>query len=771
MEFVALVGLGLVVWWWLRQNQSLKFVTAIKAYLSSFIEQRAAQWVPAGQSFTIGGLEITGGMIYVGEAFSRHDDLRTDPSLINPRWGLPPLQLPPTTRKPLPNHPSYSAIKPSERAGYLHWLASNRDDPNADVGFVLMYFAGIERRLFVDNATDEIVTLMGEVLRLRQVYGRHELVNLYAHDFVDAALFVAGQLPTEPTFPIGEIKLRQRLSRVDTAALGVRFALQTPLTWDWALTWFLHCAETQYSPSRLPTERCFDEFKALFRARFEAEFPNGIPLKEPACPTIFKTFYSSGSNSWSMPLRSPHDPIFDPHVVANDGGVIAALGQRVTQDLRDYSVRLRNPDARDTLAAQLLLPNDMPLVPGTPLHGLKAFVLHHVNRHSEPIVSLAELMQVMRLPNGRKKPTAATLNLISDALAACHCGMEPDRRTGAKSIERTASIALFSAVDGERVDGDRQPYAMMRLLVQLSAIAITADGTVSAQELNIVSYEIEQQARVLNLVERQRLNRLLQALTHGPQTSASGLMRQLSELSEPDRQLIGDVLISIVVADGYVDETELNLLKKFYKALNLPMQQLHDDLATLRGDLAAETGPDDELVRILHADKAVGHAIPAPPEARRPPSPPVPAATKPAPLATDPAPNRLQLDPKRLTDPERLDKKRAEMARSQELLAKIFETQNDETVTEPSNRTPSDSPLKNLDEPHARLVMALVEAGNDGINRQAFDDLCRHASLFPDGAIETINLWAIEALEAPLIENTDPIVIFPHMVDELNTLT
>jgi hypothetical protein len=46
--------------------------------------------------------------------------------------------------------PLYSGIDPASRAAYLHWLTGGRKAPEAYIGYVFLFFYGIERRVLVD---------------------------------------------------------------------------------------------------------------------------------------------------------------------------------------------------------------------------------------------------------------------------------------------------------------------------------------------------------------------------------------------------------------------------------------------------------------------------------------------------------------------------------------------------------------------------------------------------------------------------------------------
>ena len=76
--------------------------------------------------------------------------------------------------------PNYSSIHPRSRATYLAWLAGGRSDPEVNVGYVFLYFYGLERRFFADDVERrEQEGIIVEVERLRRTYGSNRSANNY----------------------------------------------------------------------------------------------------------------------------------------------------------------------------------------------------------------------------------------------------------------------------------------------------------------------------------------------------------------------------------------------------------------------------------------------------------------------------------------------------------------------------------------------------------------------------------------------------------------
>ena len=156
-------------------------------------------WLPTGQSKSVAGHE-TGGMVYVGRGLRSQRSGKAENCLIDP-------SLPVAKRNAdyagdhMPYWPSYSEIPPTSRLAYLQWLSSGRSDPEAELGYVFLYFYGLERRLFLDRPTEkEASALIAEIYRLRGIYSGNRSFDRYSmHSLVQLSSFSTGRLPHYPT--------------------------------------------------------------------------------------------------------------------------------------------------------------------------------------------------------------------------------------------------------------------------------------------------------------------------------------------------------------------------------------------------------------------------------------------------------------------------------------------------------------------------------------------------------------------------------------------
>lgn len=146
-------------------------------------------WVPAGQPTTVHGVTIPEGRLFVGRGLPAGETYSLEPSLVDPDLPVD-LKNPANHENTLGYWPQYHRISPEARAGYLRFLASDLDDSRAPMGFVFMYFYGLERRLLVDHPTGNVSTeeyedLIGEIQRLLAVYSHSNSFKGYASRLLD----------------------------------------------------------------------------------------------------------------------------------------------------------------------------------------------------------------------------------------------------------------------------------------------------------------------------------------------------------------------------------------------------------------------------------------------------------------------------------------------------------------------------------------------------------------------------------------------------------
>lgn len=691
--------------------------TASQVSERTAIASRApGRWVPPGETVKIAGLTIESGMIYVGGALERPMGYGDENCLIDPELRVAGDD-PDVLGQTMSYWPSYGAIHPRARLAYLTWLAEGRKTPGVGIGFVFLFFYGLERRVFVDKAEADYPALAAEVRRLLDLYGDNHSFKGYARRFLALLDVFADRGATPPA-------LRPDLRDGYELPLDVRFHLGLTLkegrafSADDALLWMLALPDTY---PRTPAVRCFDELCALWRVRFAEQWPAGLPIR---CPqTELKLSYRSASGTFQGSFSA------DVPDIASVQGPIPRLRDLLnacSSELEAYSRLIgKRPEVRGALEAATLLPRALIETPhGASVARARERVHALLGGQAIALSVASKVSAALEMPVG-----AAAYGHILDALGV---GFEPDRRFGALTAADGETVVLFRCEDAA-LPSDLDTFKAARTLVEIAVLAATADGTLDPAEFEVVNDEIRSLPD-LTEPERTRLLAYALALAKAP-PKPQGILNRAGRLDGKKRDLLVRAATGAILADGRVTGEEVKYLERLYKALGLPPAEVY--AALHRG-----AGGRDEPVTVAEAQPDPGSPVPRPQPA------------EPAGLAIDPA---------------RLGQVRAQTQAVSSLLSQVFSEEPAPTpVAAPIDEAPRPTPYAGLDAAHAQLLHRALSA--EGVSWADFEDEARRLRLMPDGALETLNDWAFDRFDEPLLEPGEHLVAPEHLRAQLREL-
>ncbi|MBY0506694.1 MAG: TerB N-terminal domain-containing protein [Bryobacteraceae bacterium] len=525
-------------------------------------------WVPLGESVTVRGVTIPGGMFYLSSGAS-------DPTWIDPTLPIDGLD----RERPDWIPDGYASLQPSERRAYLHWLAGGRQDPHVDPDLVMLYFWGLERRAFFDQISEpELALIVAEVQRLEAIYGNSALEGCTAE-----LLAIHGPvlLPTKVLGP-SVILLRR--------GLGQFVHRQDPLPADWALAWLSLEWDLLERPAVARIER---EFREWFALKYQQEFGAGMRL--PPNKKRLKILYEPTHPT--LPATTVEWPLPDVMMLRKPIEKLTELASEVREDLDGYLRFVgRHPGEEDSPAALSLLPP--PLARARGPQALTRFLDQRLASVEFAEVAYAELRAAWaQLPEAPAKREAIMVAQVFDRLGY---GFEPDARFGAQSVSEEHPLIVFRQSEGPSVPSP--DYASATLFAHLGAMLAHADGTVNVGEK---SYLIRHatRARSLSLAESRRLEAYLRWLLRVP-PAMTGVKRRLEQLPVASRAELGLFLANLASADGDVSPAEVSLIGKLYERLGIDPKRAYGDIH------AAATEP----VRMaLSSEPAPAYRIPAAP--------------------------------------------------------------------------------------------------------------------------------------------------------------
>ncbi len=317
---------------------------------------KPAKWYGTGQSVRVQGYDITGGLIYVGETLLDLHGFDNDACLINPKLTVT-ISEPWEGGEEMGYWPQYGRIPAQCRGAYLNWLACGRSEPEANIGYVFLFFYGIERRMFVDGqkggvSESERSEMINEVIRLLKIYGNNRSFRGYASNFLAMEWVLYRSDRPIPDY----LDFNDRYcSEPFQVVLAQYVAAGTPIPADVGLQWMILHPEFGL---RTPARRCAKEFRELFVRRYKQQFGDGMLVKPNKTP--LKLEYRAASPSIRSDLKFKIPDLPNPFILTAPLKKLSTLAEECTVELEPYSRFLgRKDNQSNSLAALALLPKEL----------------------------------------------------------------------------------------------------------------------------------------------------------------------------------------------------------------------------------------------------------------------------------------------------------------------------------------------------------------------------------------------------------------------------
>lgn len=664
-----------------------------------------ARWIGPGGSATIAGRDI-GGMVYLAPEQRQSVHGQMSRPFIDPR--LPVMKEgTDLAGQGMPYWPSYSGIGPQARATYLDWLASGRSDRRYSVGYVFLYFYGLERRFFVDRpGEDEKELLIAEVERLLGIYGDNRSIHGYLGTFVDTAQAALGYgAKSEPHIERAgyELPLSMRVTIGRMAREG------SPIDADWLLRWYV--AHPDYH-LRTPATRAFPEFRELFGQLLDERFPEGLPV--PVSRRNLRAQYRAASSEFVSDLEEYIGQVPDISRISRPLNVAKAIVDEATDSLDKYSRFLgRHPDGRGTIEAHALLPQRLwPLFPCSEVDDLRLWAEAIIDAGGfVPVVQVVEQLEGAR----PEKITKRRLTDAADALARLSVGMAPDPRFALRSPKYGEPVVLFRLPEGITVlEEVSSRYKSILVAIAVGSFIAHADDALGANEHGDLIAMIAD-AVDLSGTERARLRVNLDWMMAVPPDLAL-FRRHVKDLPVDLSRELGQFALAMAASDGVVSAKEVSALERLYQALGLETDGIYSAIHNL-------TSPDDPVTVLQSGEREQGFVIPPRPDES----------------------STVTLDA------ERIASVMANTERVSSILGEIFQENEGEPEEEVAEATSSDDRgFAGLDARHSAFLGELLVQPH--WEQDQYQTLARQFQLMPAGALETLNEWALDHFDDLLLE-------------------
>jgi len=673
---------------------------------SRFASKPVFNWHPPGASVTIAGHVILDGMVYSGQSA----EYQTDGSACIIDASLKVASSPAAGEK-LGYWPSYRNISPAARLSYLQWLSSGKSDPAVDIGYVFLYFYGLERRLLSERPSlGEEAILIAEVNRLRSIYSDNHSFAGYSLNLVETVEFK--RLVREPTliveFKPDLVAPAGRMPLTLKAAIARKVIAEEPLNFEYAVAGILGLPWDVMPRNENVLQFARVEYLQLLQSRFEKAFPNGFRLRNRKDSHLRLDYHSA---SMGLRLHPDTGEIFAnmPDPATLTWTKLGNLAAQVSADLEPYAkVLAYHPERRDSLLA---LANSPPDLTSTVAPNARSWL----EGLTQPIcgVSFAEL--ALRAVGAKgSKWTLRHHRLAADALSKVGKGMEPDPADGSEVLVDTTEVFIIAdpVCLTPRSPGFRVAAAAAILVAGMARASSGRTSIVEKTWLELVQRRMDlSPGDILRLTAR--LCWLRQSTV-----GLAKVRRLLVGASQTDREVVAWSAAVAAAAGDLIQTSQIALLETICDKLDVSRRSLY---TAIHGASASSVTPADDPVTVRTEEPAIVYSIPK------------------------------QIQPgKPAFDEERLRLVRLETERVSSVLAEIF-IDDESTQEQPPIAEDTSNPLSGLDAAHAAFVTKLIT--KPSWPRNAFDVAAREAGLMPDGCLEAINEWAFDHFDEPLIED------------------
>ena len=703
-------------------------------------------WIPPGEPFTVDNRIIEDGMVYVGERLQAAKHYLTEPALINPSLDIN-WRRPDRAGSSMTYYPAYSEISPGARAAFLEWLIDGRKNPSAYIGYVFLFFYGLERRLLFDLKSDiqhqTSDTIRHEIQRLRTLYADNNSFNRYSTNllcYIQDLQFVQSLPVKDQTRNELQKTLRKYLTGNNYSLFGIKFFIALYTGLQQSIPPQLLLAYYRYSNGFTKSSivnKCSAEFNELFILRCWERYTTGYVFADNNYPLTAK--YNPASNGLNAATRT-FSKLFDVEFALQDNANIQKLADDCVEELRKYSRRKgQTSNTTANIALQSLLPARLLQKRyRKPARALHSYIAHGRDPQHSP-ATLAFLVNMLNTHSQTKfklpeTNTNKVLLVLLSFLQKLSIGIEPDIRFGSKDVQFDEPLVIFQ-IDHAAPSTPSAKYKTALSTAHLIAIVNRALGTAN-EPSQLVKSAWRGQGEIAEH-HKTRLEAHLRYYISSCLYEEHSLKRTVTALSTTNQQAIGKAILGVATKeiDGIVTTT--HDLKTIYSSIGLPEDWLPRELR----EFAAPT-----------IATSVAIALPAP----------------------------EILEPQVVIDPEKLRITQEETEIVASLLATVFT--EDESIfdldvdinTDISVLTPITSDgssesviqITGLDTKHSALVGKLIEQMEW---ERAEVQILAAAIGIPllDGALDMINEAIIDICDEPLFEGANPIIVNAYALEEI----
>ena len=639
-------------------------------------EVKKAKWAGKGENIEIQGHKISDPFIYV-----------TDSGKKSPACHVVPSKLKANNRENFDNigyWPSYSDLNTGQRGMFLNWLAEGKSDSKIDIGYVFIYFYGLEYRVLKDKKDYEAIAK--EIIRLREHYRTNNSFKGYSEGLLayilsnleNKALAQELFLKVEPTL--------EKYSYLYRSGINLKVRSTRQLSEKEVISSISNFENVPRSSIPNKVGSYFDQYFKIIASNEIAEAISTIEPKE-----YNERYYSASSY-----LRDEYS--YKGLRIIVDRKMQNKLGKKWTQavdDFRPYSRKLskHSPSEIFNLLPQELRQNMD--------HPLKDQIEQIEKTSLGKVITLSDLASALGF-NSSDKLKQKDAREIVETLLSANIIIEPNIAYFKKSYSLSEKVILSKSRNAKMLDFD--DYKLAALMADFGADLAYSDNDYSDSEAEQI-YSIISTEFLKKDIEKEHL-KLRVNLYREAKPKMNGVFKKLSEkLGISELKVLSDYLVRVALADGLLTKEEDKKIRAALEKLGLEN--------TYVDDLYAKFGAKGDFQNVELRQGAGGVS-------------------------------KGSLIPKKekgiVLDREKLSQLAADTEKVKSVLSEIIVVEEEHIPQQPAKQ--QDEEEIALDEKHEKFMEQVVSKSE--WDKKELREKAKEHSLMINAAISKINDWAEE---------------------------
>lgn len=584
--------------------------------------------------------------------------------------------------------PAYSDISPACRAKYLRYLANGATDPNIEIGYVFLYFYGLETRLMQDSSQDQD-EVTAEVRRLRNLYANsNESFNRYSKSLLECSFI--NNNSNSLSFNIyktiePDLKSSMVINLCISELANQGETIPSELIADGIMTSF-YC-------NRTPFIRAKEKFNQYLITRLDQKYPTGF--KPRSVKRKYRPEYFSASGNFKASIYRELPLVVDDSFYNQ----FKKLVDECCDQLDEYSRFIGKTHDVSSLYSKILLPKEI----YTEDLAVQNYITKFTKKFDDEetvVLSQEQFLKEFGLHDEvSKKEYVNIINFFKQQ----NFGILPNTNLGDQHPKQDESIILFQ-FNLKKQHAITEEYFIAKNIVDL-AVAVANVDFMHPKEIDIIKDLIVRNSN-LNETEKIILKNRISFLERNPRY-LKNIKSRIKEINNEHKYSIVNLLVSVVAADNKITSQEQRLLKSISEALGFNPDLIISDLSALTHSI------DEDISVIRDAENEIVFKIPSKPQ---------------------------RLNSGLSLDMELVDRKRLETLKVNQILTDIFK--EDDPIVVPEV----------VDEMGEQLKIFFNELVKQSEwTRESLEAKARENKLFLGSAIEKINDWSLENFEEIII--------------------